>query len=172
MRARSSVPSAQGLFYVNRRWNGGSVAFMTIQLRTRRDESKASHTRLWLRLGAALVLGTTAALSSGCLLLAAGAAGAGTVAYVRGELKASLGHDLSATMRATGRAIEQLKFVKISERADALSANYTLRTAQDKKIEVELTKVGDVLTQVEIRVGVFGDEKVAMTILDKIKVNL
>ena len=120
---------------------------------------------------AALGLAATVGLSAGCLLLAAGA-GAGTVAYVRGELTASLGSELGAVAKATGRAVEQLKFAKISEREDALSAKFTTRTAQDKKIDIELTKVGEKLTKVQIRVGVFGDETVAMSVLEKIKANL
>jgi hypothetical protein len=131
-----------------------------------------THTTKVLPVLAGLALGATVMLNSGCLLVAAGAAGAGTVAYVRGELAASLGNDFGAVTKATGRAIEQLKFAKVSENADALSARFVVRTAQDKKIEVELTKIGEALTKVEIRVGVFGDETVSMTVLDKIKANL
>lgn len=131
-----------------------------------------THTKKVLPGLAVVVLGATVMLNAGCLLVAAGAAGAGTVAYVRGELTASLGNDLGAVEKATGRAIEQLKFAKVSETADALSARFVVRTAQDKKIEVVLTKIGEALTKVEIRVGVFGDETVSMTILDKIKANL
>ena len=128
-----------------------------------------------LRAAAAAVLAATVALSSGCILVAAGAAGAaaaGTVAYVRGQLTASLGNDYDGVVRAANRAIEQMKFAKISDKTDALTANLTARTAQDKKIEIVVTKVGAALTKVEIRVGVFGDETVSMTILDKIKANL
>jgi hypothetical protein len=124
-----------------------------------------------LRAGAAMVLAATVVLSSGCILAAAGAA-AGTVAYVRGQLAASLGNDYEGVVRAANRAIEQLKFAKISEKTDALTASLTARTAQDKKIEIVVTKVGAALSKVEIRVGVFGDEAVAMAILDKIKANL
>jgi len=88
---------------------------------------------------------------------------------VRGELAASLGNELGAVVKATGRSIEQLKFAKTAESADALSARFTARTAQDKKIEIVLTKIGENLTKVEIRVGVFGDEDVAMTTSGKIK---
>ena len=131
-----------------------------------------THTKKVFSVLAVLALGATVMLNSGCLLVAAGAAGAGTVAYVRGELTASLGNEFGAVTKATGRAIEQLKFAKVSESADALSAQFVVRTAQDKKIEIVLTKVGEELTKVEIRVGVFGDETVSMTILDKIKANL
>ena len=138
--------------------------------KNRSDHRRPNLRRVWRGL-AALGLAATVGLNSGCLLLAAGA-GAGTVAYVRGELTASLGNELGAVAKATGRAVEQLKFAKISEREDALSAKFTTRTAQDKKIEIELTKVGEKLTKVQIRVGGFGDETVAMSVLEKIKANL
>lgn len=65
-----------------------------------------------------------------------------------------------------------MEFVKISDRKDALSANLVTRTAKDKKIGIVLTKTGDNLTKVQIRVGVFGDEELSRALLDKIKGNL
>lgn len=167
----SAKREASEIFAVNRsplRWS--VEAMITPKENTFGNRSAKS--RRVMRWAAAVTLGATALLSSGCLLLAAGAAGAGTVAYVRGELAASLGSELSAVVKATSRSIEQLKFAKISESADALSARFTARTAQDKKIEIVLTKIGENLTKVEIRVGVFGDEDISMTILSKIKATL
>lgn len=111
-------------------------------------------------------------VSSGCLVVAAGAAGAGTVAYIRGELDASLPNSLEAVARASDRAMQQLQFAKISERKDALAAQLIGRTAMDKKIEIHLDKAADNMTRVRIRVGVFGDENISRTLLDKIKDNL
>lgn len=110
--------------------------------------------------------------TSGCLAVAAGAAGAGTVAYIRGELNASLGHPIDAVDRASNRASEQLRFAKINETADAFTRIITLRTAEDKKIEIKLTRTSDSLTQVRIRVGLFGDEPLSRALLDKIQANL
>ncbi len=128
--------------------------------------------KLILRLLAGLALAATVALHSGCVVVAAGAAGAGAVAYIRGELDASLGNNYEAVVKAANRTISQLEFAKIGTRKDALSANLTARTAQDKKVEIIVTKSGDALTRVQIRIGVFGDEQMSMTILDKIKANL
>src|SRR6185369_6313260 len=96
--------------------------------------------------------------STGCIAVAAAGAGAGTVAYIRGELDASLSNNLDVVDGATNRAIEQLRFAKISESADAIARVITLRTAEDKKIEVKLTRTSDAVTRVRIRVGIFGDE--------------
>jgi hypothetical protein len=111
-------------------------------------------------------------LTSGCFLVAvgaAGAAGAGTVAYVRGELDVTLGKTYEQVVNASNRALVQLEFARVSERKDAFSALLTARTAEDKKIEVKLTKEGDSLTKVTIRVGVFGDETMSRAILEKIE---
>lgn len=121
-----------------------------------------------LRTAALVAFALAAVFQSGCVAAAVGA-GAGAVAYIRGDLEASLDASLSVAARATDRAISQLEFAKVSERKDALTANFIARTAQDKKIEIVLTKVGDKVTKVKIRVGVFGDEAISLAILDKIK---
>lgn len=128
--------------------------------------------KILLQLAVVLALTATVTLNSGCIAVAAGAAGAGAVAYIRGELDATVGNSYEATVRAANKAIEQLEFAPIGTRRDALSAKITARTAQDKKVEIEVTKVGNDLTRIQIRIGVFGDEKVSMTILEKIKGNL
>jgi hypothetical protein len=128
--------------------------------------------RLFVRGLVLAALSSVLLLQSGCFLVAAGAAGAGTVAYVRGELSVSLANDYEDVVRATNRSITQLQFAKISERKDALSDVLEARTAQDKKIGITLTKVSDHLTRIQIRVGIFGDEQVSHTILDKIRANL
>src|SRR5262245_31536575 len=124
---------------------------------------------------AALVCAALVTLSSGCFLVAvgaAGAAGAGAVAYVRGELDTTLASRYDNTIAASNRAIETLQFVKVNEKRDAFSAILTARTAQDKKVQITVTKSTDTLSRVQIRVGTFGDEAMSMAILDKIKTGL
>lgn len=108
-------------------------------------------------------------LASGCLVIAAGAAGAGTVAYVRGELDATVGSDYERVIDASNRALEQVQFVRVSEKRDAFSAVIVTRTAEDKKVEIRITKEGDRLTKVQIRIGIFGNEERSRVILEKIQ---
>jgi len=124
-----------------------------------------------LRTVALVAFALAAIFQSGCVVAAVGA-GAGAVAYIRGELETTLDSSLTNTLKASDRAIKQLEFAKVSEKKDALSANLVARTAQDKKVEIDLIKVGDKVTKVKIRVGVFGDEAVSMAILEKIKAEL
>ncbi len=122
-------------------------------------------------LACALILAST----SGCLLVAvgaAGAAGAGTVAYIRGELDASLTGDVATLSAATTKALEELRFAKINENKSAVDAVIRARTGQDKKIDIMLNRTADNLTRVRIRVGTFGDEELSRLLFDKIKSKL
>ncbi len=116
-------------------------------------------------------LGASLALMSGCILAAAGA-GAGAVAYVRGELQANLNRDYGKVVDAARGALKELEFAKVSENKDALKAVMIYRTALDKKVEVAVTNSGKQLTNIKIRVGVFGDEQLSLSILEKIKASL
>jgi len=111
-------------------------------------------------------------LLSGCVAVLAGAAGAGTVAWVQGRLDAALDANFDKAEHAVDVAIGQLQFAKVSEKKDALTAIFIARTAEDKKIHIEVSRVGDVTSRVVIRVGTFGDEAKSLAILDKIKANL
>jgi Protein of unknown function (DUF3568) len=115
------------------------------------------------------------AATPGCFLVAvgaAGAAGAGTVAYVRGELDATLGSPFPAVVDATARAVSQLQFAPVKETKDSLNYETISRTADDRKVDITITNEASNLTVVHIRIGIFGDETESRAILDKIKANL
>lgn len=110
--------------------------------------------------------------TAGCVAVAAGAGAGAAVAYVRGELEATLDGDFESAMAATNRAMEQRQLAKISERKDALTGIIVARNAVDKKIEIRLDSATRKLTKIRIRVGVFGDESLSIAILEKVKANL
>lgn len=122
-----------------------------------------------------MLLGINLLFSSGCAavaLVAGGGAGAGAVAYVRGELKSTEEAPIDKTWQAVQKAIEELEFLVTSQQKDAFSANLIVRTAADKKIEINLQRVSEKLTEVRIRVGIFGDESLSRLILERIKKHL
>ena len=114
----------------------------------------------------------TLATTSGCLAVAAGAGAGATVAYVRGDLDTTLSVSLDRSARAVNKAIDELKFAKVSESKDALQSIIIARNAADKKIELHLDRLADDATKLKIRVGTFGDDVLQVTILEKIKANL
>ena len=124
------------------------------------------------RLGLLFASAVLALSLTGCVAVVAGAAGAGTVAYVEGRIDAPLNANYTKSRQAVDLAIKQLEFALINEHHDALTAYFTARTAGDKKISITLMKVTDSTSRVQIRVGIFGDENLSLTVLNKIKANL
>jgi len=113
-----------------------------------------------------------ALLTPGCIAVLAGTGAGAAVAYSMGRLDTVASADLARTERATDAAIAQLQFFKISEKSDALDAVFIARTSEDKRVRIELSKEGDQVTRIWIRVGVFGDEAVSLAILEKIRAGL
>ena len=108
---------------------------------------------------------------SGCLAVAAGA-GAGVVAYVRGDLETTLPNDYSRVVEATRGAVKGLEFAEVSDHKDAFAAVIVVRTALEKKVEISIVNAGKNLTNMKIRVDLFGDEQLSLAILEKIKAEL
>ncbi len=130
---------------------------------------KTNKKNIFLRsLIVALALALTVSFT-GCLAVAAGAGAAGAVAYVRGDLQTNLNASLPASLKAANKAIEKLRFSKISQQDDALSGVIVCRNAQDDKITITLKKTTDSLTSISIRVGLFGDEALSLTLLGEIQ---
>jgi hypothetical protein len=112
-------------------------------------------------------------LLSGCaVLVAGGAAGVGTVAYIKGELSDRLDASTDQTREAIERAVEELELQELKSDADGLSGDYILETGRDEKINVRYEKLGDRSTQISIRVGLFGDENLSRALLEEIKKGL
>lgn len=123
------------------------------------------------RIVVALALGTVATFQTGCVAVAVGA-GAGAVAYIRGELSGDVAYGMKRTLAASNEAVQELGFAKVSERSDALTGTIVARTADDKKVEIRLERLTDTTTKVKIRVGVFGDQAISMQVWDRIKEGL
>lgn len=120
-------------------------------------------------LAAALMSGGGCALF---LIGGAAAAGAGTYAYVNGELKDTEGVAYDTVYNATLAAMNDLQYAVVGKQKDAINAKITARTSGDKKIEINLVKQSATVTEIHIRVGTFGDESLSRQILDKIKAHL
>jgi len=129
-------------------------------------------TQKWMLLA---VLAAGLVLSSGCAVLLVGgaaAAGAGTVAYIRGDLNATLDGTLERTIAATKAGLRDAQMPVTAEENDGITAKFTARARGDKKVTIHVKKVTGTTTSVSIRVGVWGDEAVSREILEKIKSHL
>ncbi len=107
----------------------------------------------------------------GCVIAAVGA-GAGTVAYVRGDLQTVESKSLDDVYEATEKAIKELGLNVTKKTKDAMSATIVARDAQDKKITIKLSATTEETTKLSIRIGVFGSETKSRRIYEEIKKNL
>ena len=107
----------------------------------------------------------------GCVVAWIGgtAAALGGIAYVRGELRAPLGGSVDRVWASTLTAMDDLELPALVSRKDGISASYETSTATGRKISVHLTRVSDAITDVRIRIGLFGDETFSRYILDRIQ---
>lgn len=128
------------------------------------------------RLSLVLLLLASPVVLTGCLAAAAvgggAVAGAGTIAYLRGELKSTEGYPFATVWAATVKAVEQLEFIVVNKVNDAVSGTYEVVTADNKTVHINVNRVGDNITEVKIRVGTFGDETLSRYILNKIQSNI
>ena len=112
------------------------------------------------------------ALGNGCVLFVVGAAagaGAGTYAYVSGELKEIEAVSYDTAYNATLAAMKDQGFAVVDNQRDTLTTKITVRSTSDKKIYVTLNKQSATTTEIRIRVGTFGDQNQSQQILNSIK---
>lgn len=110
---------------------------------------------------------------TGCVaLLVGGAAAAGGVFYVKGELKADVDASVEQTAQAVEVALEELELTRLISESDSLTGHFKAEDARDRTVDIKLRYKTDEVTNVRIRIGTFGDEALSRKILDEIKANL
>lgn len=117
------------------------------------------------------ILAAMALMLYGCAyLVAAGtgaAIGAGTYAYLRGELCIDYPYAYDAVWDATLKALEDCGIAVYQKEKDALEGQIKGKRATGGEVVVKLQNKGT-STLVRIRVGLFGDEKASLMIKEKI----
>jgi hypothetical protein len=109
--------------------------------------------------------------SQGCAVALVGA-GAGTVAYIRGSLVAFVEADVAGTYAATLAAFEDLGIPVQKKQQDALVAEVSGRTAEDKKVTVKIKAAEQKTSRIAIKIGWFGDQSQSQVIYEAIKKRL
>jgi len=99
---------------------------------------------------------------------AAAAVGAGTYAYVKGDLKRNYEAPIDKAWEATVKAVEELKITIESQQHDAFSGIIKGKMADGKSLEINLKRLGETSTEIGIRIGTFGDSQKSEAIHDKI----
>ncbi|MGD0885014.1 MAG: DUF3568 family protein [Thermodesulfovibrionales bacterium] len=110
---------------------------------------------------------------SGCVaLVAGGAAGAGTVVYVKGQLNEDLNAPVSKVYDASLAALKELELPIIEDNHDSLSAKIKSKFADGDDVWIQIESVTAESSKITLRVGIMGDENKSRKISNAIHKHL
>ena len=110
-------------------------------------------------------------LLQGCVVVAV-AAGAAGVAYVNGDLEATLEASPPRIVDASVKVLEEMEVEVQSSDKSGIDGRTVGRTALNKKVDIAVKRETDTTSKVVIRIDTFGDESLSRQILEKIRTNL
>ena len=105
----------------------------------------------------ALVL-CTLALSQWCALLVGGGAGAGAVAYAKGEYRTAYAAPYDKVWNAVLQALRDQQMEVTDRFRDRQQGQIQARKRDGKTLTIKVEDVGEGVSAVKIRVGTMGDE--------------
>lgn len=110
--------------------------------------------------------------STGCVALVAGGAAAGGTAYMLGDLQVLVETNPKQLRKAITEGCEDLGLTKVSGSGDELEGEYVYRTGADKKVTVSYSVEAENQIEMQIRVGLLGDENLSVRINQSIQKQL
>lgn len=106
--------------------------------------------------------------SSGCIVLAiGGAAGAGGIAYAKGNKKRTYGQSIDDVSQATLNALADLELNVTDHTHDQIKGRIDAYTATGDHVKIKLENLGRA-TELDLRVNTFGNNSISQMILDRI----
>ena len=108
-------------------------------------------------------------LLSGCAAIIAGGAAAGGAIWYKGELKESVAGPVSRVHAAGIQAVKNLKFTVVKQNNDEVQGEIEGQMANGTDVKINMKSEGNNVTEVRIRVGIMGDEKVSRRLIEEMK---
>ena len=107
----------------------------------------------------------------GCfLLIAGGVGGAGTAAWLSGKLTQQFNAPYDRSVKATESALKSFNFEIAKEAKETDVTTFRSHYSDGKEIWIDVRRITDISTKVEVRVGAVSADKEACTkILNRIK---
>jgi hypothetical protein len=115
-----------------------------------------------------IVLSVSAASFSGCIFLAAGAAGAGTAKWLSDKVSSDVNVPVDKAAKATRAALTDMKADIYKETTAPDVTQILAKDINDKQVWVDLRPIANNSTNIGVRVGYLNGEKDAQKILDRI----
>ena len=105
---------------------------------------------------------------SGCLFLAAGAAGAGTVAYTKGDFETTSEKPVGELYTVVEAACKEMDF-EIYKQEQKEFSGLIVANSDFGKVAFTMKRKSEKETALQIRVGAFGDKDAQKLIYNKLK---
>lgn len=106
----------------------------------------------------------------GCVALLAGAAGgAGTAAWLSGKLSQEVNASFDKALKAAKLGLESMKFKVTKETVKDDIAQLMSNYSDARTIWVDIRRVTDSASRIEVRVGAAGDRQAAQKVLNQIR---
>lgn len=115
------------------------------------------------------------AMLSGCAaawLIGGAAAGAGTVAYVNGDLESVKEKPVEEVYAASRETLEEMNMAVTSASRDDLEATLKGQTSTGKPVRIKISRIDENQSKLSIRVGWLGDKTSSQVIYKKIEQRL
>ena len=120
---------------------------------------------------AAVMAGGMLWLQSGCVGLVAVGAGAGTVAYIRGDLEVESAKPVEQVLAVIEQTCEELDF-NINKKESNAFTGTVMAIGDFGQVVFKAKARNPEKTEISIRVGPFGDKGASELIYEKLKPNL
>lgn len=105
----------------------------------------------------------------GCVAVLAGAAGgAGTAAWLSGKLSQEVNVPFNRALNATKSGLKSLSFKITKETREEKVAQVMSNYMDGRTVWIDIHRVSESISRIEVRVGARGDKEAARKILDRI----
>ena len=105
----------------------------------------------------------------GCAAIVAGGAAAGGAIWYRGELRENLPGSVEQVYKAADQTMKNFKFSIKDSNSDKLRGEINGELADGTDLKISIRSQGDQVSEIRIRVGIMGDEKISRQIIEDIR---
>lgn len=113
-----------------------------------------------------------AVLGTGCALLVGAGAGAGAIAYIKGESIRTYDFPIKDVSAATQKAFSVLGITPSETNVGEIESTFEGTMKDESKVSIKLTSKAQKTTEARVRVGRIGNETASQRIHDEILKNL
>ena len=124
------------------------------------------------RLTISLVMGMVVSGCAVAVLATCAGLGAGTYAWLKGELRRTYPATYDAVWNASSDALQSLEMPVVSQQRDALKGTIMAKRADGSDVRVDVKYLTENTTQVSIRIGLFGDRADSARVHETIQARL